>query len=141
MGTLEFQTGKAYLGSGYASRTINHALSVVSEFYSFAVQAGLGPLANPVPTGMRDVDSRLSASAAACGPAAEGTAATTTRRTRRTAAADSYGPQLCEGSRTSGRGRKFVGGSGPGGGVVEVEAACGVEGGFGGAAHEAGGQV
>jgi integrase/recombinase XerC len=55
-GTLNSRTGKAYLGSGYASRTINHALSVVSEFYSFAVQAGLGPLHNPVPTGMRDVD-------------------------------------------------------------------------------------
>src|SRR5665647_2062885 len=33
----------------------------------------------------------------------------------------------------SGHGRKFVGGSGPGGGVGEVEAAGGVEGVFGGA--------
>src|SRR4051795_12498137 len=56
-GTLNSHAGKAYLGTGYASRTINHALSVVSEFYSLAVQAGLGPFHNPVPTGMRDVDS------------------------------------------------------------------------------------
>jgi integrase/recombinase XerC len=56
-GSLNPHTGKAYLDSGYASRTINHALTVVSEFYTFAVQAGLGPLHNPVPTGMRDVDS------------------------------------------------------------------------------------
>ena len=40
----------------------------------------------------------------------------------------------------SGHARKFVGGSGPGGGVGEVEAAGGVEGVFGGAAHQAGGQ-
>ena len=36
---------------------------------------------------------------------------------------------------TSGHARKFVGGSGPGGGVGEVEAAGGVEGVFGGATH------
>jgi len=35
----------------------------------------------------------------------------------------------------SGHARKFVGGSGPGGGVGEVEAAGGVEGVFGGATH------
>lgn len=40
---------------------------------------------------------------------------------------------------TSGHGRKFVGGSGPGGRVGQVEAAGGVEGVFGGAAHRAGG--
>jgi site-specific recombinase XerD len=53
VGSLNPQTGKAYLRSGYASRTINHALSVVSEFYAYAVQAGLGPLQNPVPSALR----------------------------------------------------------------------------------------
>ena len=53
VGSLNPQTGKAYLGSGYAARTINHALSVVSEFYAYAVRAGLGPLQNPVPCALR----------------------------------------------------------------------------------------
>lgn len=48
-GTLNQQTGKAYLTTGYAPRTINHALSVVSAFYTYAVEAGLGPIRNPVP--------------------------------------------------------------------------------------------
>ena len=48
-GTLNPHSGKAYLSNGYAPRTINHALSVVSAFYAFAVAAGLGPLQNPVP--------------------------------------------------------------------------------------------
>ena len=39
----------------------------------------------------------------------------------------------------SGQGRNFVGGSGPGGGVAEVEAACGVEGVFGEAGEVTGG--
>lgn len=55
-GTLNSATGKAYLGEGYAPRTINHALSVLSAFYAFAVSAGLGPLTNPVPTGRRGPD-------------------------------------------------------------------------------------
>src|SRR5664279_6573636 len=40
----------------------------------------------------------------------------------------------------SGQIRNFVGGSGPGGGVAEVEAAGGVQGVFGGAGEGAGGQ-
>ena len=40
-------------------------------------------------------------------------------------------PRRGGGHPTSGRGRKFVGGLGPGGGVCEVEAAGGVEGVFG----------
>jgi integrase/recombinase XerC len=52
-GTLNPSTGKAYLSEGYAPRTINHVLSVVSAFYAFAVQAGLGPLQNPVPNARR----------------------------------------------------------------------------------------
>lgn len=48
-GSINAVTGKAYLPAGYAPRTINHALTVISSFYEFAVAAGLGPLANPVP--------------------------------------------------------------------------------------------
>jgi integrase/recombinase XerC len=55
-GTLNPATGKAYLAEGYAPRTINHALSVLSAFYAFAVSAGLGPLTNPVPTARRGPD-------------------------------------------------------------------------------------
>jgi integrase/recombinase XerC len=47
-GTLNPRTGKTYLAAGYAPRTINHALSVVSAFYTYAVDAGLGPPRNPV---------------------------------------------------------------------------------------------
>ena len=52
-GSLNPRTGKAYLADGYAPRTINHSLSVLSEFYAYAVQAGLGPLQNPVPAARR----------------------------------------------------------------------------------------
>jgi integrase/recombinase XerC len=52
-GTLNPHSGKAYLSNGYAPRAINHALSVVSAFYAFAVVAGLGPLQNPVPAAAR----------------------------------------------------------------------------------------
>ena len=48
-GSLNPATGKAYLAAGYAPRTINHALSVLGEFYQHAVDAGLGPLRSPVP--------------------------------------------------------------------------------------------
>jgi len=48
-GTVNAATGKAYLAAGYAPRTINHALSVLSEFYRHAVDADLGPLRSPVP--------------------------------------------------------------------------------------------
>ena len=48
-GTLNQQTGKPYLPAGYAPRTVNHALSVVSSFYTYAIDAGLGPNRNPVP--------------------------------------------------------------------------------------------
>lgn len=47
-GTLNHATGKRYLAVGYAPRTINHALSVLSEFYQHAVDADLGPLRSPV---------------------------------------------------------------------------------------------
>jgi site-specific recombinase XerD len=42
-------TGKAYLPSTYSPRTINHNLSVVSEFYEYQVHSLHGPLLNPVP--------------------------------------------------------------------------------------------
>ncbi len=47
-GAVNATTGKAYLPAGYAPRTINHALSVLSAFYDYALFAGL-VLRNPVP--------------------------------------------------------------------------------------------
>ncbi len=47
--SVNLRTGKRALGSGYAPATINHALSVVSSFYTFHAQFGRGPVANPVP--------------------------------------------------------------------------------------------
>jgi len=47
-GAVNPTTGKAYLSAGYAPRTINHALSVLSAFYEYAAAAGL-VLRNPVP--------------------------------------------------------------------------------------------
>jgi site-specific recombinase XerD len=47
-GSINAATGKTYLRDGYAPRTINHGLSVLSAFYAFAHEAGLGPW-NPVP--------------------------------------------------------------------------------------------
>lgn len=47
-GSINMVTGKTYLRSGYAPRTINHALSVIAAFYAFMYEAGLGPW-NPVP--------------------------------------------------------------------------------------------
>ena len=49
LGSVDRVTGKPYARPGYAARTINHQLSVLSEFYAFAVDADLGPLVNPVP--------------------------------------------------------------------------------------------
>jgi integrase/recombinase XerC len=63
-GTLNPHSGKAYLSNGYAPRTINHALSVVSAFYAFAVAAGLGPLQNPVPAAQRHATSTVPSSGA-----------------------------------------------------------------------------
>jgi site-specific recombinase XerD len=48
-GSINPGTGKRYLSEGYAPRTINHALAVLSSFYDFALYADLGPLQNPVP--------------------------------------------------------------------------------------------
>ncbi|MFD7537342.1 tyrosine-type recombinase/integrase [Streptomyces sp. NPDC059819] len=48
-GSVNLRTGKPVLRAGYAPRTINHALSVVSGFYEFHAHQGNGPVANPVP--------------------------------------------------------------------------------------------
>lgn len=48
-GAVNLRTGKPNLRAGYAPRTINHALSVVSGFYEFHAHQGNGPVVNPVP--------------------------------------------------------------------------------------------
>jgi hypothetical protein len=48
-GSVNRRTGKRALRRGYAPATINHALSVLSSFYAFHAQFGLGPVINPVP--------------------------------------------------------------------------------------------
>jgi len=48
-GSVNSRTGKAYLGEGYAPATINHAVSVLAEFYDFHLGTGRGPLVSPVP--------------------------------------------------------------------------------------------
>ncbi len=49
LGSFNPITGKAHPRAGYAPRTINHQLTVLHGFYSFAVDCDLGPLVNPVP--------------------------------------------------------------------------------------------
>ena len=48
-GTVNLRTGKPHPGPGYAPRTINHALSVISGFYAYHRHHGRGPTTNPVP--------------------------------------------------------------------------------------------
>jgi integrase/recombinase XerC len=48
-GSVNPRTGKAYLREGYAPATINHAVSVLAEFYDFHVRAGTGQVVSPVP--------------------------------------------------------------------------------------------
>jgi len=48
-GSVNPRTGKAYLRKGYAPATINHAVSVLAEFYDFHVRGGTGPVISPVP--------------------------------------------------------------------------------------------
>jgi hypothetical protein len=47
-GTVNARTGKAHLRAGYASATINHALSVLAAFYEFHRSCGSGPMVSPV---------------------------------------------------------------------------------------------
>ncbi|MGW7296681.1 tyrosine-type recombinase/integrase [Streptomyces sp. NPDC054829] len=49
-GTVNLRTGKGSLPAGYAPRTINHALTVISGFYEFHAHQGHGPVVNPVPS-------------------------------------------------------------------------------------------
>jgi len=48
-GEVNVRTGKPALPAGYSRSTINHALTVVSQFYAFHAHAGRGPVVNPVP--------------------------------------------------------------------------------------------
>lgn len=52
-GSVNVKTGKSYLSGSYSKAYINHMLSSVSGFYDFAVEAGMGPLRNPVPKARR----------------------------------------------------------------------------------------
>jgi integrase/recombinase XerC len=53
-GTVNARTGKPYLSTGYAPATINHAIAVLSAFYDYHLQTGLGPVVSPVPPQSRD---------------------------------------------------------------------------------------
>lgn len=48
-GRMNLTTGKRYQGPQYSPATINHTLTVVSEFYRFNLDRGRGPVVNPVP--------------------------------------------------------------------------------------------
>lgn len=48
-GSVNAETGKAYLPSAYSKATINRVLSSLTGFYEFAIDEHLGPLTNPVP--------------------------------------------------------------------------------------------
>lgn len=50
LGSVNSVTGKATQNAKYASRTINHQLSVLSGFYEWACSLPDGPLVNPVPS-------------------------------------------------------------------------------------------
>ncbi|MFD4904186.1 tyrosine-type recombinase/integrase [Kitasatospora purpeofusca] len=58
-GSVNPTTGKRYPSAGYAPRTINHALSVIREFYEFQIDEGAGPVRNPVPAARRVDGDRL----------------------------------------------------------------------------------
>ncbi|MFJ9085451.1 tyrosine-type recombinase/integrase [Streptomyces sp. NPDC102384] len=51
-GAVNSRTGKPHLAAGYAPRTINHQLAVLSRFYDFHRSRGQGPLVSPVPVVM-----------------------------------------------------------------------------------------
>lgn len=48
-GSLNPRTGKRYLGVHFAPATINHNLAVVSAFYEYILEKGIGQTVNPVP--------------------------------------------------------------------------------------------
>ena len=47
-GTVNAVTGKRHLDDSYAPRTVRHSNAVVGSFYEFWIDAGAGPLLNPV---------------------------------------------------------------------------------------------
>lgn len=47
--TVNLVTGKRYQTKHYSPRTINHTLTVVSQFYSYHLDRGRGPVRNPIP--------------------------------------------------------------------------------------------
>ena len=49
-GSVNLKTGKPSLRAGYAPKTINHALTVIGNYYCFHARFGAGPVLNPVPT-------------------------------------------------------------------------------------------
>ena len=53
-GEVNARAGEAYRGAGYAPATVNHALSVLAEFYRYHAGTGLGPVVSPVPPQSRD---------------------------------------------------------------------------------------
>jgi integrase/recombinase XerD len=52
-GTVNPVTRKRHLGDAYEPRTIRHSNAVVRSFYEFWIEAGAGPLINPVQLGRR----------------------------------------------------------------------------------------
>lgn len=48
-GSVNLKTGKPSLAQGYAPRTINHCLTVISNLYAHHARQGAGPVINPVP--------------------------------------------------------------------------------------------
>lgn len=47
-GTINLVTGKQWLDDSYQPRTVQHGNAVVRSFYEFWIEAGSGPLVNPV---------------------------------------------------------------------------------------------
>jgi integrase len=48
VGQVNLVTGKPYLSDRFAARTIRHGNAVLRCFYEFSIEAGVGPLVNPV---------------------------------------------------------------------------------------------
>lgn len=47
-GTINLVTGKQWLDDSYQPRTVQHSNAVIRSFYEFWIEAGSGPLVNPV---------------------------------------------------------------------------------------------
>jgi hypothetical protein len=66
-GSVNLRTGKPSLPAGYAPRTINHALTVISGYYSFHSRFGAGPVLNPVPVSTERRRAKMAARAVLSG--------------------------------------------------------------------------